>query len=101
MRAPFPVLPLLPCGPLTPKTQCNHLTRPIPPWSSGYCVVCHRAGQDGHPLLERDYRTDPRPDPKPTVKKPGGPETRRERRKRLNKTSCAGRSGSCLKSGSG
>jgi hypothetical protein len=72
--------PLWTANGLTPVTPCPH---------RGYidetkvCPVCHKAGLDGHPLLERSPATDPKPEPKAPPPPPKKPLTRREIRKLL------------------
>jgi hypothetical protein len=79
------LVPLFPIGPFTPQSTCPH-HGPIRVGSVFCCMVCHRSGMDGHPLLQRDPLNDPKPDPKPdpSPKATCPPvETRRQRRQRL------------------
>jgi hypothetical protein len=72
--------PLWTANGLTPVTACPHrayLGEEV------VCPVCHRTGLDGHPLLKRDARTDPKPEPVAPPAPPKKPLTRREKRKLL------------------
>jgi hypothetical protein len=77
------LVPLFPIGPFTPQAACGH-HGPIRPGSVFCCMVCSQSGQDGHPALKRNPRTDPRPEPKAAApRKPGARESRKQRRGRL------------------
>jgi hypothetical protein len=81
------LVPLFPIGHYTPQSQCPH-KEPIESGSSLCCMVCHQSGVDKHPSLQRDARTDPAPDPAPTLGDPATEpplqqgETRKQRRHR-------------------
>jgi RNA polymerase sigma factor (sigma-70 family) len=78
------LVPLFPVSAFTPQSTCPHRV-PIAPGSALCCMVCHRSGIDEHVALQRDPRTDPAPERKPTPPpEPGAEsrETRRERRRR-------------------
>jgi hypothetical protein len=78
------LVPLFPIDAFTPGSACPH-HGPIRTGSVFCCMVCSRSGLDGHPALERDPLTDPRPEPKaPAAARAGAVrETRKERRRRL------------------
>jgi hypothetical protein len=84
------LVPLFPIGPFTPHSTCPH-HEPIQQGSPLCCMICHRSGKDAHPVLLRDPRTDPAPEPKPGPAaipvgrtKLGTPhETRKQRRQRM------------------
>jgi hypothetical protein len=85
-RPPWPPLlePLFGVAPFVPRMRCPH-KGPIRKGSILCCMKCHRSGQDGHPALVRNPRTDPKPDrkpPAPVAKLLPHKETRRERRLR-------------------
>ncbi len=78
------LIPLFPLDSFTPTSVCPHHGL-IRRGSSLVCMVCHASGLDFLPWLQRDSRSDPRPERKrytpPFVR--GRKETRRERRARL------------------
>lgn len=80
------LVPLFPLGAFTPQSTCPH-HGPIRRGSVFCCMVCSQSGMDGHPALQRDPLTDPRPEPNgktPSAPKPRSRsrETRRERRRK-------------------
>ena len=80
------LIPLFPVVTFTRSSSCPHKWK-IRIGSIFCCMVCHKSGQDHHPLLQRDKLKDPKPparEPEPsTTQKPAPVETRRERRARL------------------
>ncbi len=76
------LMPLFPVGSYTPLSDCPHHGA-IRPGSILCCMVCHQTGQDAHPALQRDGKTDPVPDSKPTTMGPPDPQTRKARRARM------------------
>jgi hypothetical protein len=77
-------VPLFPIPVFDAQSACGH-HGPIRVGSHLVCMVCHHSGMDGHPLLQRNLATDPRPEPKPPAVPVAKPkrETRRQRRARI------------------
>lgn len=79
------LVPLFPIGAFTPLSECER-HRWITRGSVFCCMICHRTGVDDHPALQRNWLTDPKPEPPPPAPpkpEPARPETRKERRRRL------------------
>ena len=74
-----PLFPIMPFRPFNPGPDCPH-KGPIREGSILCCMVCHQSGMDGHRALQRDPRTDPKPEPK-LPERPKPRLTRKERRK--------------------
>ncbi len=66
-RAKVPDLEVLFPHDFTPSALCEH--EPIQLGDLVYCAVCHQTGVENHPLLVRDPREEPGPEPKPGRKK--------------------------------
>lgn len=60
---PRDAVPLFPNTSFVPDSPCPH-SRRLVPGSRFCCMVCHQSGLDALPVLQRDPRTDPRPEPK-------------------------------------
>jgi len=83
-RKPRPptLVPLFPVLAYSTTSECPH-HGPIRSGSVLCCMVCHRSGQDDHPALQRDPRTDPQPEQIPAAPPRHKRETRKQRRLRL------------------
>jgi hypothetical protein len=78
--------PLFPIAAYVPTSGCAH-KGPMPRGTLLCCMICHRSGVDGHPALQRDRATDPKPEAKapPLSSEPAKPmkETRKQKRARI------------------
>lgn len=63
---PRDAVPLFPNTSFVPDSACPHAGKSLVPGSRFCCMVCHSSGLDALPALQRDPRTDPKPEPKAT-----------------------------------
>lgn len=61
-QSPRDAVPLFPIPSFVPDSACPH-RGPIQEGSQFVCMKCHDYGLNAHPMLTRDPRTDPKPEP--------------------------------------
>ena len=79
------LVPMFGVLPFTPTSECPHRI-PIARGSIFVCAKCHQSGFDHLKILQRDPRTDPKPESKLKAYRPDPAhkaETRKQRRARL------------------